>query len=185
MGLGFDFEWVGASINPRQIGVLLDLPRHVDRLSWKRRGHFSFYSPSDIGRNEGRDVQPNPCDTFYGQSGDACGYSPATPWASDTNPLGSNDFRSTKDAIITYSLCTHPGGENGCVTLLSNGTANGQPGTLSARSWLAANGTGVRMLAATLSNEGGNSFTQPVAVLPHMSVKVGTRLTGEVRLHVY
>ena len=75
-----------------------------------------------------------------------------------------------------------PGGKTNCVRLLSNGTTNGLPGTLSARVWL--NGTRTRMLAATLSNEGGNSFTQPVAMLPHQPLTAKSRVEGRVQVHV-
>lgn len=126
-------------------------------------------------------MSPNPCGTYFGFSGDACGYSPATPWSADATPMGSNDWRSSKDAIISYSLCAQPG-EKDCVRLVGNGTANGQPGTLSARAWL--NGTTVRMLAATVSNEGGNSFTQPVAVLPHFNFAPKSVVAGELQLRV-
>ena len=179
--VAFDFAWRGSARSPRQIGVVFSLPGGVDHLSWKRRGQFSYYSPSDIGRNVGTDVQPGACGTYFGFSGDACGYSPATLWSHDSTPMGSNDFRSTKDAILGYSLCAQPE-EKQCVRLVSNGTANGQPGTLSARSWL--NGSSVKLLAATLSNEGGNSFTQPVAVLPHVNLAPGSPVAGEVQLQV-
>ena len=178
----FDFTWSGATVDPRQIGVVFDLPRAVDNLSWQRRGQFSYYSETDIGRNAGFDVQPNPCHTFFGFSGDACGYSPATLWADDTTPAGSNDFRSTRDALLSYSLCAQTA-QKQCVRLLGNGTTNGEPGTLSGRAWL--NGTSVRMLGATLSNESGNSFTQPIAVLPHVRVAPKAVVAGEVQLIVH
>ena len=153
----FDFRWSGATIEPRQIGVVFDLvrknacfepifsqkssiyqdrlgtnignvekkrrclqPKSVDWLSWHRRGQFSYYSETDIGRNDGFDVQPKPCDTFFGFSGDACGYSPGTLWADDTTPAGSNDFRSTRDALLWYSLCAQPA-QKQCIRLVGNG----------------------------------------------------------------
>ena len=66
--------------------------------------------------------------------------------------------------------------------MLGNGTVNGEAGTLSARAWL--NGSSVRLLAATLSNEGGNSFTQPIAVLPHVSLVNGSLVTGELMVQI-
>ena len=180
---GFDFTWTGGgAVSPRQIGVVFDLPRGVDHLSWQRRGQFSYYSPSDVGRNTGFDVRPLPCDSFFGSPGGACGQSAGTLWADDTTPAGSNDFRSTRDALQSYVLCAEPGRKQ-CVGLLGNGTANGEPGTLSGRAWL--NGSAVRMLGATLSNEGGNSFTQPIAVLPHVAVGPKAVVAGEVRLFVH
>ena len=41
------------------------------------------------------------------------------------------------------------------------------------------------MLGATLSNEGGNSFTQPIAVLPHVKVAPKAVIAGEVQLVVH
>ena len=127
------------------------------------------------------DVLPRPCGTYFGFSGDACGYSPATAWADDSTPMGTADFRSTRDAVLTYSLCSKPH-EQDCVRLLGNGTVNGEAGSLSARAWL--NGSSVRLLAATLSNEGGNSFTQPIAVLPHVSLVHGSSVTGELMVQI-
>lgn len=181
MNVAFAFSWVGAPISPRQIGVVFDLSQGVERLSWKRRGQFTYYGTNDIGRNEAGDVLPRPCGTYFGFSGDACGYSEATAWADDSTPMGTADFRSTRDAVLTYSLCAQPQ-ERACVRLLGNGTVNGEPGTLSARAWL--NGSSVRLLAATLSNEGGNSFTQPIAILPHVKLANGSLVNGEVTLQV-
>lgn len=179
--VSYAFTWIGAPISPRQIGVVFDLAQGVEHLSWKRRGQFTYYGTSDIGRNEASDVLPRPCGTYFGFSGDACGYSPATLWADDSTPMGTADFRSTRDAVLTYSLCSHPQ-ERGCFRLLGNGTVNGEPGTLSARAWL--NGSSVRLLAATLSNEGGNSFTQPIAILPHVKLANGSSVRGEVVVQV-
>ena len=47
------------------------------------------------------------------------------------------------------------------------------------RAWL--NGSVIRMLGATLSNEGGNSFTQPIAVLPRVNVAPKVAVVGEAR----
>jgi hypothetical protein len=182
----FHFVWGGATVNVRQLGVVYDLPQMVDKLSWERRGQFSYYSPHDIGRNVGSDVEPMPCNDWLwepGFSGGECGYTnDARRYGALSTPMGSNDFRSTKDAIITYSLCTQLHRAE-CVWLRSNGTQNGLPGTLSARAWLHGN-TSIRMLAATLSNEGGNSFTQPIAVLPHQSVTVNTVVAGVVQMQI-
>ena len=40
------------------------------------------------------------------------------------------------------------------------------------------------MLGATLSNEGGNSFTQPIAVLPHVEVGPDSVVAGEIQLAI-
>jgi hypothetical protein len=49
MAVAFAFEWQGAATNPRQIGVVFDLPSGIEWLSWQRQGQFSYYSPDDIG----------------------------------------------------------------------------------------------------------------------------------------
>ena len=179
---GWDFVWTSAaSVNARQIGIVFDLARHVERLSWNRLGQFSFFGPTQIGRNVGKDVMPDACDDFFGESGGACGRSGKTEWRADTNPLGSNDWRSTKSRVLTYSVC---GGEadsevnsgDGCLVLLSDGSHHG-------RVWLAQPplAEGVRFLAAVLTNEGGNPYSRE-PVLPHIAVKKGDHVRGGLTL---
>ncbi len=40
-------------MNPRQLGMILDLPASFDSLEWWRRARFSVYPPDHIGRPEG------------------------------------------------------------------------------------------------------------------------------------
>lgn len=42
MKVRFDFQWQGKAVSPRQVGVVFDLPPGVDKLSWKRRGQFTY-----------------------------------------------------------------------------------------------------------------------------------------------
>jgi hypothetical protein len=98
--------------------------------------------PDDIGRNVGTDIEPIPCGT----------YSPATTWTADSTPMGSSDFQSTRDAIVSNSLRAQPHQEE-CVQLqlVSNGTSNGDVGY--------ARGE-------TLSNDGGACSHAPSLFCP-------------------
>ena len=178
--VSWDFMWTSTtSVNARQIGIVFDLARRIERLSWDRLGQFSFFGPTQIGRNVGKDVLPEACDNFFGESGGACGRSSKTEWRSDSNPLGSNDWRSTKSRVLRYSVCgtgNNSSSSDGCIVLLSNGSHHG-------RVWLAQPplAEGVRFLAAVLTNEGGNPFSRE-PVLPHITVKKGEHVRGSIML---
>lgn len=175
------FTWLEAkATTPRQVGVVLDLARNVERLSWQRHGQWSYFGDAQIGRNVGANVVPAPCDSFFGVSGGACGNSAANEWRADTNPLGSHDWRSTRENVLSYSLCraAREAVPLGCVEVRSNGSHHG-------RSWLAQAPLppGVRMLAATLSNEGGSPYARE-DVLPHVTYAQNSTITGAVTLHL-
>ena len=48
----YDFK-LKAPLNPMQLGVVVDLPRSCDTLSWKRKAQWSYYPDDHIGRPEG------------------------------------------------------------------------------------------------------------------------------------
>lgn len=103
------------------------------------------------------------------------GYSSATSWSADTTPMGSHDWRSTRDSVVSYSMC-HTTVAAACATLVSNAT-------LSARSWVNRTMGSVRMLAATVSNEGGNPFARS-NILPRPVFTAGDEVQGTVRLQM-
>ena len=74
----------------------------MDTLAWRRKAQWTYYPEDHIGRPEGR------AKAFPGTP--VCKDSPfyrtrpSWAWSQDCNPLGSNDFRSTKHNIYEASL---------------------------------------------------------------------------------
>lgn len=123
-----------------QTGVVLDLPRAMDQLSWKRDAELSIYPHDHIGRAEG--TSP----AFY-PNVELCGvFGPLTdvehPWAQDATDLGSNDFRSTKYNVFSARL-SNAGGHG--LTLKSDASQH-------VRCWVLPDA--IRMLAADYSGHG-------------------------------
>lgn len=84
----------------RQMGVVFDLPKTYDRLSWERKALWTVYPDNYIGRASGR------AKAFRGNKWPEIKRhaEPPWPWLLDSNALGTNDFRSTKRNIIWASL---------------------------------------------------------------------------------
>ncbi|WP_423737848.1 glycoside hydrolase family 2 TIM barrel-domain containing protein [Chitinophaga caseinilytica] len=141
--------------NPYQYGLLLQLPRKFDRMSWERNGEFSVYPADDIARNKGEarlnariigEVEPH-------------GEVPAGSWKDDANELGSNDFRSTKRNVTRVTVADGKGFE---LTLKSNGTQH-------SRTWL--QDAAVHWLIADYSNNGSEPFYNT----PHSDGKINIK----------
>lgn len=99
----------------RQIGIGFDLPREFDKLRWKRRSLWNYYPDDHIGRPEGEALAfyPETALNYYAQR-----ETPKHTWNKDGNAFGSNDFRSTKQNLVTGELSTAKGDK---VTIESNG----------------------------------------------------------------
>jgi beta-galactosidase len=157
-------------VNPRQVGLVFDLARSCDRLSWERNGLWTTYPEDHIGRLSGR------VRAFGGMH--ACGpagprVKPDWPWSLDGNEMGSNDFRSTKENIRSASL-TNPHGRG--VEVLSNGTQH-------ARAWV--EGERVRLLIADYTNPGAERFFRTHAVSQDKPLKKGDVVKGRTVLRVF
>jgi hypothetical protein len=175
--VNFTLSWDAGATPIRQLGVVFELPNAMTNLSWDRKGQFSYYPPDAIGRLHAVDVTPQPCPSFF----QPCGTGPnniAPLWKQDANPLGSNDFRSTKANVMQFELC----GSKGCFRMVSpHGAHHG-------RAWLTQGTPTVSMLGATLSNEGGNPFGRGDHILPSLVLDKGSTVSGSVafvrRLHL-
>ena len=138
----YEIRYHGADSLARQYGMLLQLPPTFDQLSWKRKGGFSVYPADDIARNEGKAV----LHAQITEGVEPWRKVPAGKWKDDTNELGSNDFRATKQHILRASLTDAAG--NG-ITVLSDGKQ-------SLRSWL--QDAHLQLLIADYSNNGSEPF---------------------------
>lgn len=88
-------------VSPRQIGMQFKLDNSFDSIEWSRKGYWSCYPESHIGRLEGSAVKFN--DT------PKCGLAgpisePNYNYCDDQTESGTNDFRSTKRNLLSYSI---------------------------------------------------------------------------------
>lgn len=99
----------------RQIGIGFHLPNTYHTLYWKRKSLWSFYPDDHIGRTEGmaKAFYPETRSDYLRQR-----TIPVHSFNKDGNEYGSNDFRSTKQNIITGRLVNEKGN---AVTIESNG----------------------------------------------------------------
>ncbi|WP_255486977.1 glycoside hydrolase family 2 TIM barrel-domain containing protein [Mucilaginibacter sp. SP1R1] len=135
-------EYAKADISPYQYGLMVQLPKSFDKLSWKRKGEFTSYSENDIARSEGTAL----LNSKHVNGVEEWGVIPQTDWKDDANDLGSNDFRSTKRCIQKASLQDNNGS---IVTVLSDATQ-------ASRSWL--QDERINWLIADYSNNGSEPF---------------------------
>ena len=167
----YNFTWSAAApIEPRQVGLVFTLPPSLQWLSWRRAPQWAAPYPSDhIGRAAGDGVAANvgpPPTTSRGAS-----------WSSDASEIGGADFRATRHNCSVFELGAGPGGSAGAAALAAVQQGPGLHG----RAWV--DGTGVRLLAAQLSNEGANPFSRE-RVLPNPVVARGDGLQGVVQLQL-
>ena len=87
-----DFSYAGPDALTKEIGFQFDVPLALDRLSWQRKGEWTWYPEDHIGALSG-DVQAH--------SGKPAFAVPTWPFAEDDSPMGSNMYRSTKRNIIS------------------------------------------------------------------------------------
>lgn len=99
----------------RQIGIGFNLPKAYDTIGWKRKSLWSVYPNDHIGRTEGiaKAFYPETQSDYLQQR-----TIPTHGFNKDGNEYGSNDFRSTKQNIITGKLINERGN---AVTIESNG----------------------------------------------------------------
>ena len=93
--ISYDFEYTGPQIDAQEVGLRFEVPSRLDRLSWNRKGDWTWY----------------PADHIDAITGDVLAHSdkpaftkPDWPYAEDDSPLGSNAFRSTKRDILSAEL---------------------------------------------------------------------------------
>lgn len=148
----YEIRYTGNDTFPRQYGMMMQLPKTYDKITWKRKGEFSIYPANDIGRNEGfaylnskhMEAIEEPLKKLFGS------------WKDDANDFGSNDFRSTKRYIYNAALSDF---ENDGIEIISDGTQ-------SARSWL--QDEQLQLLVADFNNNGA----EPVYTTPHRNSRI-------------
>ncbi|NWK54954.1 glycoside hydrolase family 2 [Verrucomicrobiaceae bacterium N1E253] len=126
--IGYQFTTL-AKVDPRQVGLALNLAPEFTQVSWERQSAFSGFPEEHIGRLKGT------APAFYGEkpnyaiSADGkvqrkfIREQPTHPWSQDANELGSADFRSTRTGILFYKMSS-PAGDH--LIILSDGTQAGR-----------------------------------------------------------
>ncbi|SEW44467.1 glycoside hydrolase family 2 protein [Chitinophaga arvensicola] len=151
----YEVAYNGEDTIPYQYGLLLQLPKRFETLQWARKGEFTVYDSSDIGRNNGvahlEAKQLNGVEAF--------GVQPSALWKDDANEMGSNDFRSTKRFIYTAALSDQSGNT---LRVLSDSKQH-------SRSWL--QDAAIQWLIADYTNNG----SEPFYGSPHSDGKVNIK----------
>jgi hypothetical protein len=155
-------------VNPRQLGIVLELPMAYERLSWKRSGYWSTYPDWHIARLQGtatasEGVKTTPVGPRI---------KPNHEWRHDRTSIGSNDFSSTKHNIFQASLRNESG-----LGLQVTGNAD-----IHTRSWI--EGASIRLLVASYSNGGSERFLRSHAAKEDIKLKSGDEVTGKVNLMI-
>ena len=90
----------------RQIGIGFNLPKKYNTLGWKRKSLWSTYPDDHIGRTEGiaKAFYPETSSKYLKRRD-----IPKHSFSKDGNEYGSNDFRSTKQHIITGNFINERG----------------------------------------------------------------------------
>ena len=84
----------------RQWGLYFELPASFNVLSWERKGLWTVYPSWDPSRLKGT-AKANPRDLKYVEPALEV---PAGLWKDNSNKLGCNDFKGTKEHILFASL---------------------------------------------------------------------------------
>ncbi len=165
--VNYDFS-VLKDVNPRQLGVVFDLPSDFETLSWKRNGFWSTYPDWHIARLEGT------ASAGEGFEGTCVGIrtEPKHQWRHDRTAIGSHDFTSTKHNIYTASLTDDSG-----LGLQVFADADRH-----VRAWI-ANST-IRLLAATYSNGGHERFLRRLAYQDERPLKKGDNVAGVMQFNL-
>jgi beta-galactosidase len=144
-------------INPRQWGMVFNLPKSFDKLSWNRKGLWNYYPEDHIGRLTGT-ASALSAEKAVGAAGPE--KPTAQAWGLDRTVNGTNDFRSTKMYINNAKLIA------GTKTFEVKST-----GSQSFRAW--QEGSATKALVAGYSNMGAERFFRGHAALMDKPLKVG------------
>ncbi len=162
--VNYEIRIAAEEIRPRQYGMLLQLPKRMEILNWKRAGEFSVYPEYDIARTEGTAL----LHANHVYEVEEWGKVPSGAWKDDANMLGSVDFRSTKTQLIEGSL-TDKNGHG--ITVYGNGSQ-------AWRSWL--QDECINLLIADYSNTGSERFYGSPFTIGRITLKKDDVLRGEM-----
>ena len=93
--ISYDFEYTGPQIDAQEVGFRFEVPFRLDRLSWSRKGDWTWYPPDHVDAITG---------SVLAHSGRLAFTKPDWSYGEDDSPMGSNAFRSTKRNILSAEL---------------------------------------------------------------------------------
>jgi hypothetical protein len=167
--VGYQFEYSGADLDVREIGLLFGVPVCQDTIRWNRKGLWSWYPSGHIGRLEGSALAFRPDGTG---PRNLTAKEPKWPWEEDSTVAGTNDFRATKYNIFQASLVDLNG--YGMEVVKSGGRQ-------SVRTWLDRDT--IRLLVTDFSNGGSEGFLRNTHYATERRVlRKGVVLSGSVTL---
>jgi hypothetical protein len=168
--LNIDYQLTCKSdINPRQIGLVFGIPGSFDLLSWDRIAQWSVYPDDHIGRPSGW-AKSSP----EGNSRNfQFGIKPDWPWSSDQTPLGSNDFRATRENIRWAELTDNSGQG---IRIVSDGIH-------AVRAWQGKES--IQFLVASFYTGGGDMFFASHHQKERKPLKKGDPFAGSVFLTLF
>jgi beta-galactosidase len=156
-------------VNPRQVGLVFDLPRTWDTIAWQRNAPYTVYPADHIGRPTGTARAFGKKDRYESVN---LREQPAWPWGEDATEGGTRDFRSTRENILWCRVADAAGRG---VNVISDGAQH-------ARAWV--EGDKVRLLVADYSNAGAEGFFRGHAAREDRPLKAGDEISGVVRLRL-
>ncbi len=161
VAVDYDFSML-RDVNPRQLGVVFDLPASFDKLNWRRKGFWSTYPDWHIARLEGT------AQAGEGVEGTCVGVrtEPRHQWRHDRTAIGSHDFASTKHNVLAASLTDNTG-------LGLQVLADADRHT---RTWIAD--SAIRLLVADYSNGGCERFLRRLTNRDDRPLKKGDKVSG-------
>lgn len=151
-------------VDPRQYGLVLQLPRTMETLNWDRKAEFTVYPDDDIARPKGT-ARLNARKQYEVE---AWREIPQGAWKDDANTMGSVDFRSTRTGILTASLTD---GNGHGIALIGDGSQ-------ALRCWQ-QDGC-IQMLVADYNNGGSEPFYSSPFTDGRIRVKQGDTLKGKL-----
>jgi hypothetical protein len=156
-------------VKPRQYGMIFQLPKSMDRLSWERDGAFSTYPEYDVSRNKGTAV----LNAQHLAIVEPIGKEPQQHWKDEANDLGSRDFRATRTNIKWVSLQNK----------LDKGVLILSGGRQAARSWL--QDERIQLLVADYSNTGGEPFYGGLYTQDRITIAKDQMIEGKLVFYLY
>ena len=151
-------------VDPRQYGLVLQLPRTMETLNWDRKAEFTVYPDDDIARPKGT-ARLNARKQYEVE---AWREIPQGAWKDDANTMGSVDFRSTRTGILTASLTD---GNGHGIALIGDGSQ-------ALRCWQ-QDGC-IQMLIADYNNGGSEPFYSSPFTDGRIRIKQGDTLKGKL-----
>jgi hypothetical protein len=156
-------------LNPRQVGLIFELPKDYNTMHWERSGLWSVYPEHHIGRLSGK-AKTNTSIEISGLAGPI--KKPDNHWLLDRTISGSNDFRSTKRNIYRIGLSTLSGHS---FTVHSSGIQ-------SSRAW--ESNESIHLLIAEFDNPGGERFLRTYGKDWDKKLKRGDHIFGNINIQL-